>query len=301
MWQFEDQLRQWGPSAPPRDISREQARAYCRWVTRTHYENFSVVSWLLPRELRQPFANVYAYCRWSDDLGDEAGSPERAQQLLEWWTGELNRCFSGISTHPVLLALQETIRTYDLPQQPFLDLLSAFRQDQIIQEYDTFDDLLDYCRRSANPVGELVLRLFRSWNTTTQPWSDAICTGLQLANFWQDVARDATLGRIYLPRADRERFGYDDEQFELRTSTPQFIALLEFEVQRAREYLVAGTPLLKAVPRGLRVDLALFQTGGLRILELISEQGYRVWEQRPQVSKSDRVRLFLRAWWHSWW
>ncbi|MFN7768008.1 MAG: squalene synthase HpnC, partial [Planctomycetaceae bacterium] len=205
--EFELELTRWGPNSTAGVPSLADSKGYCRFLATGHYENFPVVSLLLPRSLHQHFYNVYAYCRWSDDLGDETGDPQRALALLQWWRGELDACYAGQSRHPVFVALSETIREFDIPRQPLVDLISAFEQDQTVREYETYPQLLDYCRRSADPVGRLVLALCRRATAENFIWSDSICTGLQLANFWQDVARDFDIGRIYLPREDRERFG----------------------------------------------------------------------------------------------
>jgi len=288
-------LALWGPDNGRNAPSLLDARAYCRDLATSHYENFSVASWLLPRSLRQPMYDVYAFCRWADDLGDETGDRSRSTELLAWWKEELERCFNGEASHPVFVALRETINDYALPPQPFRDLISAFEQDQRIHEYDTFEQLRDYCRRSADPVGRIVLTLFRSNSPQNIAWSDSICTGLQLANFWQDVARDKDKGRIYLPREDRLKFGYGDDDFLARKTTPAFLELMKFEVDRARGFLLEGEPLTRAVAGRLRIDLQLFLAGGLRILEEIERVGYRVWETRPVVSKAAKVQLLLQT------
>ena len=180
---------------------------------RRHYENFTVASRLLPRRLRQHVCNIYAYCRWADDLADEIGDPQRSLALLDWWETQLRDCYDGRAAHPVFIALSETIRKFDIPAEPFLDLLVAFRQDQRVTRYETIDQVLEYCRCSANPVGRLVLYLGRCHTPERARLSDSICTGLQLANFCQDVARDWDRGRIYLPQADCRRFGYDEAVF----------------------------------------------------------------------------------------
>jgi squalene synthase HpnC len=192
-----------------------------------------------------------------------------------------------------MVALGDTIRRFHIPAEPFLDLLSAFEQDQRVKCYATFTDLLDYCRRSANPVGRLVLYLCEAHDEQRVAWSDSICTGLQLANFWQDVARDLDIGRVYLPQEDRRRFGYADADLEARRFTPAFAELLRFEVERARSYFRHGQPLVKAMPAELRTDIELFRAGGLAILEKIERQGYNVWQARPALSKWDKGRLVV--------
>ncbi len=297
---FQHQLQTWGPQSSSAVLSLTEAERYCRKLALSHYENFPVVSWLLPRELQRHFFNVYAYCRWADDLADETGDPQLATQLLTWWSGQLEACYRGETRHPVFVALLPTIAEFQIPPEPFRDLLSAFQQDQTVREYATFHQLRDYCRRSADPVGRLVLYLCRQHRPETVAWSDSICTGLQLANFWQDVSRDADISRCYLPREDRERFGYTDADLAVRVTNREFLDLMEFEVQRAREFLVGGLPLIPVLPRKLRMDIDLFARGGLRILEKIEAQGYRVWTHRPKVSKWDVLGLFVRAWCRSW-
>lgn len=291
-----DELTTWGPEgSAPAIPSLLEAEAYCRRLAIGHYENFPVVSWLLPKELRQPFYNVYAYCRWSDDLGDEVGSTERARQLLNWWRGELLECYEGRARHPVFVALGPTIREYNLPRDPFEDLISAFEQDQVVTAYDTFEQLRDYCRRSADPVGRLVLHLCRCATPDNINWSDSICTGLQLANFWQDVSRDQAIGRIYLPREDRERFGYSLDDWQARRENPAFLQLMKYEVDRARQWLSDGWPLISRMPGRLQVDIELFLRGGLTILQRIEQMEYRVWSRRPVVGKLDVLRLFVTS------
>jgi squalene synthase HpnC len=294
---FADELAAWGPHAAQArpTPSRAEAEAYCRRLATTRYENFPLASWLLPRRLHQHFYNVYAYCRWADDLGDEVGDAARSLELLGWWRGELERCYAGEARHPVFVALGPTIRQFEIPQQPFDDLISAFEQDQRVKEYDTFAQLRDYCRRSADPVGRIVLHVCGQFTAENAAWSDAICTGLQLANFWQDVARDYAIGRIYLPREDYERFGIRREDFERKATTPQFVELLTFEVDRARQWLRNGLPLVERLPGRLQVDIDLFAHGGLKILERIERIGYRVWEMRPQVTRWDALALFCAA------
>jgi squalene synthase HpnC len=271
------------------------AEAYCRRLATSHYENFPLLSWLLPRRLHQHFYNVYAYCRWADDLGDETGDPATALRLLSWWRESLDACYAGRAGHPVFVALRSTIETFDIPREPFADLIAAFEQDQTVREYETFAQLRDYCRRSADPVGRLVLYLCGRHRPELLDWSDSICTGLQLANFWQDVARDYRIGRIYLPREDYERFGMTRADFERQTETPEFLALLRYEVERARGWLEGGLPLAKQLPGQLRFDIELFARGGLKILERIEAIDYHVWRTRPVVTKWDAAGLFVQA------
>lgn len=203
----------------------------------------------------------------------------------------------GSGPAPGVYRIQPTIAEFCIPKGPFLDLISAFEQDQTVCEYDTFEQLRDYCRRSADPVGRLVLHLCREHTDQNVAWSDSICTGLQLANFWQDVARDFKIGRIYLPRSDYERFGYHRADFDVQRINSEFLALMKYEVDRAREFLTAGLPLIDHLPGRLQVDIDLFAHGGLRILERIESIGYRVWETRPKVTKFDALGLVTAAIW----
>lgn len=292
---FLAELHKFGPDTAAQPLDRAAAEAYCKRLATSHYENFPLVSWLLPPDLHQHFYNVYAYCRWADDLGDEVGDRARSLELLKWWRTELLACYAGETRHPVFIALQPTIEQFAIPPEPFLDLISAFEQDQTVTEYESFDQLRDYCRRSADPVGRLVLHLCREHQPQNVIWSDSICTGLQLANFWQDVGRDYQIGRIYLPREDYERFGFLREQFEIGRTTPEFVELMKFQVDRARQFLQAGLPLVDHLPGRLQVDIDLFAHGGLRILERIESIGYRVWETRPKVTKFDALKLLAGA------
>src|SRR4051794_10582713 len=198
---FMDDLRLYGPTSET-SVSREEAWAYCAHLAATHYENFSVVTWLTPREHRAAFQSIYAFCRWSDDLGDEIGDPERSIALLAWWRGELQAMVAGRARHPVMIALADTVARYEIPIGPFEALIAAFEQDQRVAEYLTYSQLSDYCTRSANPVGHLVLYVAGAFDEEGARLADATCTALQLANFWQDVARDLAIGRIYIPRED---------------------------------------------------------------------------------------------------
>jgi squalene synthase HpnC len=291
---FADDLGRYGPDASY-SITLAEARDYCARLTATHYENFSVVTWLTPRPLRPAFRSIYAFCRWSDDLGDEIGDRDRSRALLAWWRGELHALYAGTARHPVMLALAGTIEEFAIPIEPFEALISAFEQDQDVTEYATFAQLLDYCTRSANPVGHLVLYLARAFNEENARLSDATCTGLQLANFWQDVARDLAIGRVYLPREDRERFGYPEADLHALRFTPAFADLLRFEVERTRGLLEEGRALVGRMPRALAVDVDLFSRGGLAILGRIEAQGYDVLSSRPKLGKLAKAGLLARA------
>ena len=280
------------PEHPP---TLAEAREYCRGLARSHYENFSVATWFLPSRLRQHFCNVYAYCRISDDLGDETDDPVASRQLLDEWQRELDACYAGHSRHPVFVALAETVKQFDIPQKPFADLLLAFRQDQTITRYQTFGDLLGYCENSANPVGRLVLYVCGYRDLERQALSDFTCTALQLANFWQDVSVDWRKGRLYLLLEDLQRFGVSQDDIAEFHNTPRFCEMMKFEVNRAREWFRQGLPLIKKVDRSLAVDIELFSRGGEEILNAIEAQGFAVLGRRPAISKRRKLWLVARA------
>jgi squalene synthase HpnC len=282
-------------AVPERAPSLAEAQEYCRHLARTHYENFSVATWFLPQRLRQHFCNVYAYCRISDDLGDEVGDPNASLQLLDQWEGELDACYSGSPRHPVFVALAETVRKFDIPKQPFSDLLRAFRQDQSVTRYPTFQDLLGYCRYSANPVGHLVLYLCGYRDSERQALSNFTCTALQLANFWQDVSRDYAKGRIYLPLEDLQRYGVSEDDIASARNTLAFCEMIRFQVERAHHWFDQGMPLIGKVDSKLAVDIELFSRGGQEILNAIRRQEYAVLGRRATISKSRKLALVARA------
>jgi squalene synthase HpnC len=273
----------------------EQAHAYCRELAETHYENFHVASWFLPSALRPHFHSIYAYCRISDDLGDEVGDRSVALAMLDLWGRELDACYEGKARHPVFVALAETIRACAIPKEPFADLLVAFRQDQTKTRFETMDDVLAYCRYSANPVGRLVLYACGEVSEENFRLSDATCSALQLANFWQDVKVDWQKDRVYIPQADMRRFGVSDATIAAGVATAEFRALLKHEVEFARELFAQGLPLIGRVNRELALDLDLFSRGGLEILNAIERQEFDVLSARPAISKSTKVQLALRA------
>jgi squalene synthase HpnC len=295
---FAAELARLGPDGSRALFTLSEARTYCRLLARRHYENFAVASLLLPRRLLRHFHAVYAYCRWADDLADETGGGAGALALLRWWRDELLRCYAGRARHPVMVALRETIRRFPIPPGPFLDLLFAFEQDQLVKRYQTYDQLLGYCRYSANPVGRLVLYLCEVYNEERAKLSDNVCTALQLANFWQDVARDYAIGRVYLPTEDRKRFGYSDDDLRAHRFTPAFADLLRFEVDRTRDLFYRGIPLLEQMPPEVRGDVHLFIQGGLAVLRKIERCRYNVWARRPTVSKWQQLWLLGGAFWH---
>jgi squalene synthase HpnC len=284
------------PQAP--DIS--EARAYCARLARGHYENFSVASWFLPKRLHQHFFNVYAYCRISDDLGDEVGDTRLSLALLDRWEEELGAMYGSnggghTPTHPVFVALAETVQEFGIPQHEFSNLLTAFRQDQTVSRYESFDDLLGYCRNSANPVGHLVLYLCGYADDERQQLSDCTCTALQLANFWQDVAVDFRKGRIYIPLENMRRFGVDEQVIAEGKATAGFLDLMRDEVARARDWFARGLPLEGKVSAELALDIELFTRGGQAILDAIEKQDFDVLRRRPTISKPRKFALLGRA------
>jgi squalene synthase HpnC len=271
------------------------AEEYTRWLATHHYENFHVVSFLLPKRLHQDFYNVYAFCRWADDLGDEIGDPAESLRLLAWWRTELEAMYRGQVHHPVFVALEGTARKYHLPVQLFSDLISAFEQDQRVARYQNWDELYDYCRRSANPVGRLVLRLCGYDDPERDRLSDATCTALQLANFWQDVTVDFEKDRVYLPLDLFRKHGYTVEDLAAHRFNAAFQAVMRDAVEVAHALFQEGLPLIKMVNRRLALDLELFSRGGLRVLRKIEQQNYNVLALRPTVSKTDRISLVAHA------
>jgi squalene synthase HpnC/squalene synthase HpnD len=282
-------------NVPGAGCTPEAAQQYTRWLATHHYENFNVVSWLLPKELHQHFYNVYAYCRWADDLGDEIPDTDRALELLDWWERELDACYDGAPSHAVFVALRETIVAKDIPKQPFADLLKAFRQDQTVKRYPTWDAVLDYCRYSANPVGRLVLYLCGYRDEERQGFSDATCTALQVANFWQDVSRDLEKGRIYIPLDAASAQGLSEEDIVERRFDDRYVQLMKDLIERSRELFAKGMPLAKMVDGRLSIDLEMFSRGGLAVLDAIEAQGYDTLHQRPSISKGKQARLLGRS------
>ncbi|MBM3737023.1 MAG: squalene synthase HpnC [Acidobacteria bacterium] len=273
----------------------EESAEYTRRLATGHYENFHMVSFLLPKRLHQDFYNVYSFCRWADDLGDEIGDPAESLRLLAWWRGETQAMYQGITRHPVFTALEATTRRHALPPGPFLDLIQAFEQDQTVTRYETWESLFEYCRYSANPVGRLVLYLCGYGDPARQKLSDATCTALQLANFWQDVTVDLEKQRIYLPREVLTKHGCSFEEVERRRFSAGFRAAMEESVEVARRLFHEGLPLARMVDRRLSLDLELFSRGGLKILDKIAERDYDVLSARPRISKTERLALLLRT------
>ncbi len=302
-------------------MSFVKASAYCQWMAKSQYENFVVGSLLLPRELQSHFFHIYAFCRWADDLGDELVHAPVSLEALQWWRASLIGMYQGhLPQHPILIALQQTVATFELPIDPFLRLISAFEQDQRIVRYQTFAELLDYCTRSANPVGELVLRLFRQASPENIALSDEVCTGLQLANFWQDVRRDYDKGRVYLPEEDLIAFGCleffhsphsasQDGMVSVSTRKPchptgcpsSYIDLIRFEVERTAGYFQRGRSLILNLPNEYQSEIDLIIRGGEELLARIAAVGYDTWTTRPRLSKWTQANLLLAALWRRYW
>ena len=292
---FAEQLRQYGPKSSEHQQSLESCQAYCRWFAKQQYENFTVVSFLLPRRIRQDFYNIYAYCRWSDDLADEIDGQQASLELLKWWRGELSMCYCSRPSHPIMLALQSTIREHNLPECHFSDLISAFEQDQRIRRYDTTTQLMDYCERSANPVGRILLRLGNCDSAENIKASDSICTGLQIANFCQDMARDARINRIYAPKDLLEKHQVTESELLAANVTQPLREFLCEWVTQTKEYFHNGWQLVSNVPGWLATDVDLFVRGGLATLALIEKQGFDVWTDRPKLSKTHKLKLMAQS------
>lgn len=277
----------------PGNLAAALPEALCEKLARAHYENFPVGSIFLPRRLRKHVSNVYAYCRVCDDLADETGDPQLSLRLLEWWRDELRECFAGRPRHPVFVALKPTIDQFDLPTKPFDDLISAFMQDQQVTRYETFEDLLGYCERSADPVGRLFLCLMGYRDEARCRLSDMTCTALQLANFWQDILIDYAKGRVYIPAEDMARFGYSEGELRNRVVNASFRRLMRFEVNRTRELFDGGAALGRLVEGGGTADVNLFSRCGLALLHAIERRNYDVLHRRITVSKPRKLLVVL--------
>ena len=274
-------------------FSLVKAYSYCESIVRKNQENFTVGSWLLPKELRPHFFALYAYCRYTDNLGDEFRGD--STQLLRRWSEDLEHCWLDSPQHPILVALQHTIEQHQLSQQPFKDLIEANVIDQVKMRYETFDDLLGYCKLSANPVGRIVMEISGYDDPKALQYGDALCTALQLANFWQDVYRDFQIGRIYLPREDMEMFQVKEFDLEFSKSSSQMKKLMEYQVERTESYFKEGLKLLGMVDCKLRFDLALFSFGGMEVLKLIEGQSFDVLSKRVVITRMGRLRILYKA------
>ena len=279
--------------------SLEEAESYCRRISE-HYENFTVGSLFFPKKMRQDLTNFYAFCRYSDDLGDEgdtlsADGRQKAAAKLDVWTDELELCDGGKPSHPILIALQGTIQKYNLPLEPFRNLIEAFKQDQFKQRYSSYEGLLEYCRHSANPVGRIYLMLFGYREESMFQLSDKICSGLQLTNFWQDVSVDLQKGRIYLPIEDIQKFGCSIHEIERKKYDSRFRKLMKFEVDRTWNLFKEGADLEKALPKKLALEIKLFRKGGEAVLKKIERMNYNVLIKRPALTGINKGSIFLKT------
>ena len=271
----------------------EESYKLCMRLAKTHYENFTVASWLLPEDKRKHIYAIYAFCRTVDDLGDEHVG-DRVKALDEWEL-DLRKCYNNVPHHPFLVALQETIHTFDIPITPFLKLIQANRIDQSTTRYQTYKDLEYYCEHSANPVGHLILYIFEYQDEGRRRLSDYTCSALQLSNFWQDVGRDYDMGRIYIPLEDMQKFGYTENQLAQKLFTSQFRNLMEFEVEKTTAMFLKGIELVKSIDGHFKLDVALYSIGGMKILDAIKNQGYNVLAKRPELSQITKYRLMINT------
>ncbi len=308
-----------------RQLSFEQASGYALDLVRKQYENFTVISRMLPKALRRDFAHVYAFCRWADDLGDETGDPSRSMDLLNWWRSELDRCYDRKPRHPVFVALDRTVQQYDIPRDPFDHLIDAFIQDQQIKRYSSFNQLLEYCSGSANPVGRLVLYLCGYRDQQRQQLSDATCTALQLANFWQDVRRDIIQrDRVYIPSDIASEHGLDigvmvrvvqldceDHDTDGTCSTDSCAChgpsrgmravLVPYQrtihdlVERTWPMFRKGRELWPLIRSDLRPEIKLFSLGGEAVLTRIRRSQYNTLTHRPTLGTVAKGWLMLRV------
>ena len=297
-------LARFGPNCLGYEMSVPESERYCKNLALNHYENFSVASFLLPKSIRQDFYNIYAYCRWSDDLADETSSQPNGSStsqtwnsvdLLQWWRNELRQCFAGNSKHPVFVALRSTLLRHPLPIEPFEKLLDAFCQDQHVIRYQNDEEVLAYCSGSANPVGRILLGLAKTTQADAIRQSDLVCTGLQLANFCQDIQKDALRNRIYLPQSRWTPYSISQQDILQGTKSAPLQNALRDWVYYARDHLVQGLPLVQQVPRWLARDVQLFVRGGLAILENIERAGFDVWNHPIEVTKAQKLMLLGKS------
>ena len=284
-------------------MNLSDAQEFCRHYTRQHYENFTVASFLLPRQIRQAFYPIYSFCRWADDLADESPDNQTALAALDDWNSQLDACYQGKADHPIFIALKPIVDEYSIPKSLFADLIAAFRLDQTQKEYDFREELLEYCKLSANPVGRIVLHLVQTTDEESLTLSDKICTGLQLANHWQDVARDKRRktssgqsdSRRYVPLNDMLSCGYSLEEFQNEVYNPAFVETMSQLCDWADSFFTAGRPLVSRVPREFQTDLKLFIMGGQKIVEAIRRIEYNVWSIRPTISRWSKFGLLIKA------
>jgi squalene synthase HpnC len=293
----------WELVPPPADADLAAAEHYCRAIARSHYENFTVATRLVPPRLRQHLANVYAFARWSDDLADEERDPARTAAGLADWRRRLGECFAGRPDHPIFVALAETARRTGLTIEPFAALLDAFEEDAAFDatgagvRYVDRAALVAYCHRSADPVGRIVLALEGCRDAELVAMSDAICTGLQLVNFWQDIRRDRRAGRVYLPGEDMARHGVTVAMLDLEHASAALRALVRDEVAWARERFQTGAPLAEVAPVALRPAIGMFLAGGRAVADAIERAGFDTLSRRPTVGRLKKLSLAARAWW----
>ena len=272
--------------------SLKESFEFCKRIAKSHYENFPVASLFIPKDKRRYVWSIYAFARVADDFADEGDTPpEKRLEQLDRWADYLHECFEGRASHPIFIALAETVQRFDIPMLPLSCLLTAFRMDVTQKRFKTFNDILEYCKYSANPVGQLVLFIFGNASARPITLSDNICTALQLTNFWQDVAVDWVKGHLYIPLEDMGRFGYTEEGIENRFADEGFRKLMAFEVERTRQLFEEGKPLLKESVPGLRFELDLVWHGGMRVLDKIEALNYDVFRKRPVLSPGDKLSL----------
>jgi squalene synthase HpnC len=295
------ELNDWGPEAlanRPKPPTLQESQAYCKRLSRSNYENFVVVGVFTPPALRPAFEAIYGYCRWADDLGDETGSIETSSKLLRWWLQQLDSIYqinpAAPPAHPVFIALKPVVEQFQIPIKPFQDLVSAFQQDQVVTHYKTHEQLVDYCERSANPVGELVLRLFHAATPENLILSNDICTALQLANFWQDVARDLDKNRVYLPSETLANFGLNEADLAQKPASPEFREMLAEQVAQTRAMFQRGYPLTKNLNGRARLAIKLFHDGGVATLDAIESVNYDVLTKRPKVGKIKQLKMMIK-------
>lgn len=285
-------LEEISPELYRNDFSVNEAYETCKEIGTEHYENFTVVSRLMPADKRKYIYALYAFSRYTDDLGDEL--EEGNLEALDLWEEELDEVFRGKEPkNPILLALRDTVKKHSLTEEPFKKLIKANRMDQKNSSYESYDDLLHYCDHSANPVGRVFLSIFGYGDEERKELSDSTCTGLQLTNFWQDVDRDERMGRVYIPEQDMKKFGYSREKLEDRVYNERFVELMRYEVSRARDLLEEGLELVPTLDSRIKMDVRLFNLGGLKILDKIEEENYDVLHGRPTLSRSEKVWLFM--------
>jgi squalene synthase HpnC len=276
--------------------SAEDGFRYCETIARSHYENFPVASRFVPKEIRKYVWTIYAFARIADDYADEPGFTlaERMDNLNQW-EQYLDECYNGNPTHRVFAALAETVERFQLPIELFQNLLTAFRVDVTVKRYETYEEVLAYCRNSANPIGRMLLLLLNYRSEAMLQLSDSICTALQLTNFWQDVSVDLQKDRIYLPLEELEEFDYFEQDLLNQKVNDHFCSLMAFQVQRTAELFVKGKPLLTLVGKDLSRELKLTWNGGTRILQKIHDQNYDVLTKRPTLSRLDKLGLLFRS------